>query len=145
MTDRFIQLLTIVTLSAISIGVGVSITKRNVSSLGRNANLITETNRNYSDDCIDDTNINDDDSILRRRLVKKMPPRSIRANVEAEWPWQDDLMRQLTFSMEFSMSVSGKSGKILKGSGKSTVRLLVFVLLFHSMLIYFRNNNIKTV
>ena len=128
-SKRFIQLLlSIAGLTAISIGLGVGISKRNASSLGRNANSAVEVTVNFSedDDCVDADAVDyaADDVIPHRRLGSG---RRVRATVP-EWPWEEEVARELAFSMDYSMSISGKSGKSSKSSagksGKSKVRLL---------------------
>jgi hypothetical protein len=128
-SKRFIQLLLAAAaiIAAISIGVGIS--KRNAAlSLASTATLATDMTVDFSDDCVDDDAVNDDaadstDVVLRRRLTR----RRMRATAtrDAEWPWEAEVTRELAFSMEYSMSVSGKSGKSSGAkSGKGSVRLL---------------------
>jgi hypothetical protein len=115
-SKQFIHLLlTIAALTAISIGLGVGISKRNAASLGRNANLASETTVNFSDDCVDD------DVVHRRRIQQDVPRRvRVRTVGESEWPWEAEFGMELAFSLDYSMSVSSKSGKSSKGSyGKS--------------------------
>ena len=132
-SKRFIQLLlTIAALTAISIGLGVGLSKRNAAlSLARTAPLATETTVAFSDDCADavdgDDDVVDTDAEIpfRRRLVRRRALAA--ATHHAEWPWEETaLTEELAFSLEFSMSLSAKSGKSSKGysgkSGKSLVR-----------------------
>lgn len=124
-SKRFIQLLlAIAALTAISIGLGVGLSKRDAAALGQNANLSTDVTLDFSDDCADDDIVAD---VPHRRLVRRRI--SAASTREAEWPWEAELSGELAFSMEYSMSVSGKSSKGSVGkSGKSSVRpSVVFV------------------
>lgn len=127
-SKRFIQLLlAIAALTAISIGLGVGLSKRDAAALGQNANLSTDVTLDFSDDCADDDIVADVADVPRRRLVRRRI--SAASTREAEWPWEAELSGELAFSMEYSMSVSGKSSKGSVGkSGKSSVRpSVVFV------------------
>ncbi|KAL3804911.1 hypothetical protein HJC23_006683 [Cyclotella cryptica] len=128
---RLLQLLlAAVALAAIAIGLGVGVSRRNALSLARNANLFMDVNTDVSDDC----DGNDDDAIVpRRRMVDEnddrvvtvgtMPiRRGVRRTLRRgemktnEWPWEEAFGGELAFSMDFSMSLSSKSGK----GGKSS-------------------------
>jgi hypothetical protein len=131
-SKRFIQfLLAAAAITAISIGLGVGISKRNAAvSLASTATLATKTIADFSDDCVDDDAVYDHaadatDFVPRRRLGRRIMRDT--ATRDAEWPWEAEVTRELAFSMEYSMSVSGKSGKSSKSSvaksGKGLVRL----------------------
>ncbi|KAL3782614.1 hypothetical protein ACHAWO_005247 [Cyclotella atomus] len=120
-SKRFIQfLLAAAAITAISIGLGVGISKRNAAlSLASTATLATKTTAHFSDDCVDYDAVNDHaadatDFVPRRRLGRRIMRAT--ATRDAEWPWEAEVTRELAFSMEYSMSVSGKSGKSSKSS-----------------------------
>jgi hypothetical protein len=150
-SKRLLQVvLTAVALAAIAIGLGVGVSRRNALSLAQNANLSMDiANMDVSDNCDGD---DDDTTIPRRRMgenddrvvtVGTMPiRRGVRRTLRRgetttnEWPWEETFGRELTFSMDFSMSPSSKSGKGGKSSkskgtvGKSKVCSVCTVFVF---------------